>query len=427
MRIKEIRTRVVSWRGKTVPLPPHFCTNPMDLLTLPEASMATFTFHGWLVVEIFTDDGHVGIGNAALVPHVTKQVIDLYLKPLLIGQDPWDTDFLWQHMYRKTMAFGRKGIGMVAISAVDIALWDLLGKSARQPVYRLLGGRTKPRIPVYASRLYSVPLNELAAEAKRYKDEGYKAMKLRFGWGPTDGARGIERGARRRERAPIVGRRVGLRRPQAGAHRLRRHDHLGQPLAHMRQAHGVAGLGDSRRQPEQELALDHVLDHHLMHHVDDRVGGPVHRVASIHVAADKNVFHRHRSRGRREDDAVHLVEARGERMVEARAPDIERVAAEKPEPRRGVRTGHREGERERLRGGLGLEHGRTGTPGFAPRAGPSCASIRHPLDHDSGSLVQSISLSARSASVWPGPSCGAARWRGFTRVCVAHQSWRRAS
>ena len=61
-------------------------------------------------------------------------------------------------MYRKTMAFGRKGIGMVAISAVDIALWDLMGKSARQPVYRLLGGRTKPRIPVYASRLYSTPL-----------------------------------------------------------------------------------------------------------------------------------------------------------------------------------------------------------------------------------------------------------------------------
>ena len=55
-------------------------------------------------------------------------------------------------MYRKTMAFGRKGIGMVAISAVDIALWDVLGKAAGQPVYRLLGGRTKPRIPVYASR-----------------------------------------------------------------------------------------------------------------------------------------------------------------------------------------------------------------------------------------------------------------------------------
>ena len=193
MKIKEIRTRAVRWRGKTVPLPPHFCTNPMDLLTLPEASMQTFTFHGWLIVEIFTDDGHVGIGNAALAPPITKQVIDLYLKPLLIGADPWNIEFLWQHMYRKTMAFGRKGIGMAAISAVDIALWDLLGKSAKQPVFRLLGGRTKPRIPVYASRLYSIELSELASEAKRYKKDGYRAMKLRFGWGPTDGAAGMRK------------------------------------------------------------------------------------------------------------------------------------------------------------------------------------------------------------------------------------------
>ncbi|HEY7120253.1 MAG TPA: hypothetical protein VH475_26935, partial [Tepidisphaeraceae bacterium] len=116
MKITQVRTRVIEWRGKTTPLPPHFCTNPMDVLALPESSssMATFTFHGWLLVEIFTDDGRVGIGNAALAPRVTKQTIDLYLRPLLIGADPWDVEFLWQHMYRKTMAFGRKGIAMVA-------------------------------------------------------------------------------------------------------------------------------------------------------------------------------------------------------------------------------------------------------------------------------------------------------------------------
>lgn len=193
MKINEIRTRVLRWRGKTTPLPSHFCTNPMDLLQLPEASMQTFTFHEWLIVEIFTDDGLTGLGNAALAPQVTKQVIDQYLKPLLVGENPWDIERLWQLMYRQTMAFGRKGIGMVAISAVDIALWDLLGKAVRQPVFRLLGGRTKTRIPVYASRLYSVDLSELAGEAKRYKDEGYKAMKLRFGWGPADGAAGVQR------------------------------------------------------------------------------------------------------------------------------------------------------------------------------------------------------------------------------------------
>lgn len=193
MKITDIRARVVEWRGETTPLPAHFCTNPMDILGASEATMSTFTFHDWLIVEVFTDSGLVGIGNAALAPRVTKQVIDLYLKPILIGQDPWDTEYLWQHMYRRTMAFGRKGIGMVAISAVDIALWDLLGKSANQPVFRLLGGRTKARIPVYASRLYSTPLDELAAEARGYRDQGYSAMKLRFGWGPVDGAAGMQR------------------------------------------------------------------------------------------------------------------------------------------------------------------------------------------------------------------------------------------
>src|SRR5579864_4477824 len=98
MKIKEIRTRVFRWRGKTVRLPPHFCTNPMDVLQLTDATMGTFTFHEWLVVEIFTDDGLVGIGNAALAPQITKRTIDLHLKPLLIEQNPWDIEFLWQHM-----------------------------------------------------------------------------------------------------------------------------------------------------------------------------------------------------------------------------------------------------------------------------------------------------------------------------------------
>jgi L-rhamnonate dehydratase len=165
----------------------------MDLLTLPSDSMEGFRFHGWLIVEIFTDAGLIGIGNAALSPRLTKQTIDLYLKPVLIGADPFDVEYLWQLMYRKTMAFGRKGIGMTAISAVDIAIWDVIGKATGQPVFRLLGGRTKAKIPVYASRLYSQPLDQLAAEAKSYKEQGYRAMKLRFGWGPVDGAGGMQR------------------------------------------------------------------------------------------------------------------------------------------------------------------------------------------------------------------------------------------
>jgi len=193
MKITEVRTRVVEWNGPVTPLPAHFCTNPMDLVAFRAPSMGNFAFHGWVLVEIFTDSGLVGVGNAALSPQVTKSLIDTYLTPLLIGADPWDIEFLWQQMYRRTMAFGRKGTGMVAISAVDIALWDLLGKDAKQPVYRLLGGRTKEKIPVYASRLYAMPIPELRAEAQKYKDQGYTAMKMRFGWGPVDGAAGMQK------------------------------------------------------------------------------------------------------------------------------------------------------------------------------------------------------------------------------------------
>lgn len=191
MKITEVRTRVVQWEGEVAPLPPHFCTNPMDVVAPRASSMTNFAFHGWLIVEIFTDAGLVGIGNAALSPLVTKAVIDGYLRPILLGADPWDSEFLWQQMYRRTIAFGRKGVAMVAISAVDIALWDLLGKDARQPVFRLLGGRTKERIPVYASRLYATPVPQLQEEAQRYKSQGYQAMKLRFGWGPMDGGEGM--------------------------------------------------------------------------------------------------------------------------------------------------------------------------------------------------------------------------------------------
>src|SRR5213595_837539 len=176
MKITEVRTRVVQWEGETVSLPPHFCTNPMDLVSFHEASMdnhptnedlfvgtpmGNFAFHGWVLVEIFSDTGLVGLGNAALSPLVTKTLIDTYLKPIVMGADPWDTEFLWQQMYRRTMAFGRKGVAMAAISAVDIALWDLIGKDAKQAVFRLLGGRTKEKIPVYASRLYAMPIAAL--------------------------------------------------------------------------------------------------------------------------------------------------------------------------------------------------------------------------------------------------------------------------
>ena len=189
--IKDIRSTIWQWVGPVAPMPPHFCTTPTDMVAEQSGTISGFRFLGWLVVELELDDGTIGIGNAALAPHATRLVIDTYLKPLLIGQDPMNSEYLWQSMYRRTLPYGRKGIGMTAISAVDLAIWDAKGKLLRQPVFRLLGGRTKPAIPVYASRLYSQPLDQLAAETRAYVAQGFSAVKLRFGWGPKDGVAGI--------------------------------------------------------------------------------------------------------------------------------------------------------------------------------------------------------------------------------------------
>jgi len=197
MKIKRIRTRVWEWAGKTVPPAKNFCTNAMDALYDRGDAMGSFRFHGWMTCEIETDTGLVGIGNAALAPRITKAIIDEYLAPLVIGQDPWDFEYLWQRMYRSTHAWGRKGIGMVAISAVDIAIWDILGKAAGKPVFKLLGGRTKEQIPVYASKLYSGPIEEMQREAQSYVDQGFSMFKMRFGWGPKDGVAGMDENIKR--------------------------------------------------------------------------------------------------------------------------------------------------------------------------------------------------------------------------------------
>jgi L-rhamnonate dehydratase len=191
MKIKSVRARVYEWKGKTVPPQGNFCSNAMDLLYSKSETMSTFRFHSWTVVEIETDDGIVGLGNAALAPQIAKSIIDEYLTPLVLGQDPWDYEYLSQRMYRGTHAWGRKGITMAAISAVDIAIWDILGKSVGKPVFKLLGGRTKEKIPCYYSKLYRTDIKEMQAEAEKYLKQGFTMFKSRFGYGPAHGTKGV--------------------------------------------------------------------------------------------------------------------------------------------------------------------------------------------------------------------------------------------
>ena len=99
--------------------------------------------------------GGLASATPGLCPDVTKQIVDAKLAPQLVGENPLNTEYLFEKMYRSTVAFGRKGAVLAAISAVDIALWDIKGQACGQPVFMLLGGRTKPAIPAYYSRLYT--------------------------------------------------------------------------------------------------------------------------------------------------------------------------------------------------------------------------------------------------------------------------------
>lgn len=142
-------------------------------------------------VQIETDEGISGIGPAGT--GATVFYIDKQLKPLLIGQDPMAIELLWDQMYRNAI-HGRKGANMMAISSIDIALWDLKGKFLNQPVYKLLGGPVQDKIPAYAGALgYSIEPEKVKERVKGFVQQGYTATKWFVREGPTDGPEGVRK------------------------------------------------------------------------------------------------------------------------------------------------------------------------------------------------------------------------------------------
>jgi D-galactarolactone cycloisomerase len=143
-----------------------------------------------LVVEIETDTGLIGIGEAGSAggPLVSTQVVvEHELKPLLLGEDPLRIEYLWQKMFQRTRQHGRRGIVMHAMSGLDIALWDLAGKVAGLPLYRLLGAY-RDSVEAYASGGFYQEGKDIAAlveEAGSYVSQGYRAMKMKIGRNPS--------------------------------------------------------------------------------------------------------------------------------------------------------------------------------------------------------------------------------------------------
>jgi D-galactarolactone cycloisomerase len=155
---------------------------------------------GWVreraatLVEIETDEGITGWGEALCQglqpPEIAASVIRSSLAPLVLGRDPRDVEVLWQRMYAHTRDFGGKGAVIGAISAIDIALWDILGQSVGLPVWRLLGGAFRESVQVYATGFYRVrgggEAKRLAEEAAQRVKEGFSALKIKLGFGIDD-------------------------------------------------------------------------------------------------------------------------------------------------------------------------------------------------------------------------------------------------
>jgi L-rhamnonate dehydratase len=135
-------------------------------------------------VEIGTDKGLKGYGSGG---PAAGPIVEGHFQKLLIGEDPFNVERIWDILWRSSMYYGRKGVVINAISGVDLAIWDLIGKAWGQPVYKLLGGETKPggRIPAYCT----------GNDVEQHIEFGFKRLKLAIPYGPADGLEGMRKNA----------------------------------------------------------------------------------------------------------------------------------------------------------------------------------------------------------------------------------------
>lgn len=133
-----------------------------------------------LLVRVGTDDGRVGWGEcfAYGATMAVANVVEDALAPLLVGQDPARIEWLVDRLHRALMIWGRRGLAMMAVSGVELALWDLLGKARGVPVYQLLGGLVQPRLRAYASLLRFEAPGQVAAAVSAALSAGFTAVKL---------------------------------------------------------------------------------------------------------------------------------------------------------------------------------------------------------------------------------------------------------
>jgi L-alanine-DL-glutamate epimerase-like enolase superfamily enzyme len=145
------------------------------------------------LVKVSTDAGIYGYSDMETAAPVAKAAVEAPawseagmecfdgLASLLIGENPLEVERLWYKMYRGSIYYGRRGVAIQAISAIDIALWDIMGKFYSQPVHILLGAKWRDKVRAYASTLFRPTPQAIRESVQRYTDQGFTAIK--FGWG----------------------------------------------------------------------------------------------------------------------------------------------------------------------------------------------------------------------------------------------------
>ena len=156
------------------------------VLTVPASKQMALEFphHRLVVADIATDEGVKGLGYSLVFGGGGAAAVLAYLeerlKPLLIGEDPRNVAALWEKMYRGDRGVRRVGIAGYAVSALDIGLWDIVGKAAGLPLYKVWGAFTD-RIPCYGSGGWAKYADkDLVAEAERYAAAGCKYYKMKI-------------------------------------------------------------------------------------------------------------------------------------------------------------------------------------------------------------------------------------------------------
>jgi L-alanine-DL-glutamate epimerase-like enolase superfamily enzyme len=157
---------------------------------LPQVKERTDSGQDAVIVRVHTDAGIIGIGEVDSAPLAVQGIIlgpychtiTTGLKHLLVGEDPFHTEYLWHRMFQGNIYAGRFGVAVHAMSGVDIALWDIKGKALGMPIWKLLGGGFRKKIRCYASLLFGETPQATGELARRMADQGFTAVK--FGWAP---------------------------------------------------------------------------------------------------------------------------------------------------------------------------------------------------------------------------------------------------